>query len=65
MNREANRRFAFIVDGVVADCIWVDDAFAAIFSQNPLILELKNTEVMPGWNYDEDNSTFINPDNGI
>jgi hypothetical protein len=60
-NPNLSRRFAFIINNVVADCIYVDDVFAAIFSQNPLILELKNTEVMPGWNYDEDNSYFSPP----
>lgn len=59
------RRFAFIIDGIVADSISVDDIFAAILSQSPTIVELEDDEVMPGWKYDQLNSTFINPDKGI
>ncbi len=59
------RRFAFIIDGVVADSISVDDVFAAILSQSPIIVELEDNEVMPGWEYDQLNSTFINPDKRV
>ena len=46
------RRFAFVLDGVIADCVVVNDSFAAILSSSPEIVELLQGEVMPGWSWD-------------
>jgi hypothetical protein len=65
INNSRTRKFAFVIENIVADSIYVDDAFAAILSQSPKIVEIYNDQVLPGWKYDEENLNFISPENNI
>lgn len=57
---ERFRRFAFVLDDVVVDSVAVNDTFAAILSSSPRIVEITNTQVMPGWRWLSDR--FVAPE---
>lgn len=61
-------KLAFVLDGEVADVLHTDERLAAIFSSNPLVINVttemeSNPEyVLPGATYDYDTNTFTNPE---
>ena len=60
-------KLAFVLDGEIADILHTDERLAAIFTSNPLIIDITNesasdnTGIMVGAKYDETNKSFINP----
>jgi hypothetical protein len=60
-------KIALIVDGEVADILHTDDRLLAIFTSNPVIVDVTeqvtaNPEsIMFGAKYDSESNTFINP----
>lgn len=57
-------KLAFIIDGEVADILHTDERLAAIFTSQPLVmdvtdrLELDSLSVVPGMTYDSESDTF-------
>ena len=60
-------KIAFILDGEIADILHTDERLAAIFTSNPLVIDITDktaedgTGIMPGATYDESNKSFKNP----
>lgn len=59
-------KIAFVIDGEVADILHTDDRLAAIFTSEPLMLDitdrLSNEEIMVGYRYNYESGNFYKPE---
>ena len=62
-----NIKIALILDGEVLDILHTHDRLAAILLSNPTIVDItdvkneSNSEIYPGWKYNDTTDTFTPP----
>jgi hypothetical protein len=58
-------KLAFIIDGEVADILHTDERLAAIFTSQPLVMDvtekMQTTSIQVGYSYNAETQEFIEP----